>query len=96
MRRLYRLLPALLATLLAGPAGASSQGESVNLVVEAGRPLRVALEQRLRVKRTGQPVVATLVEAVYAYDRIVIPAGTKVVGCIERLGRVSADRKSVV
>lgn len=85
-------LPLLLAIVLAGPAGsaiADPQDDSVDLGVDAGRPLRVALAARVRVKRVGQPVTATLVEPVYAYDRIVIPAGAKVVGSIERLDRPS-------
>jgi hypothetical protein len=73
----------------AGPALADPQGDSVDLVVDAGRPLRVALQERLRVKRVGQPVAARLVEPVFAYDRIVVPAGATVVGSIERLDRPS-------
>jgi hypothetical protein len=58
---------------------------SIRLVVGAGRPLRVALDRRIIVKRTGQAVTATLVEPVFAYDRIVVPAGTKVAGHIGSL-----------
>ena len=48
---------------------------SLALVVRAGVPLRVALDARIRVKRVGQSVTGTLVEPVYAYDRVVLPAG---------------------
>ena len=68
---------------------AAPEDGPVDLVVGAGRPLRVALAARVRVKRVGQPITATVVEPVYAYDRIVIPAGAKVVGSIERLDRPS-------
>lgn len=71
----------------AGGAVAAPPDDSIELVVAAGRPLRVALDRRVRVKRVGQPVTATLVEPVYAYDRIVIPAGSRVTGTIERLDR---------
>ena len=54
-------------------------------MVETGRPLRVALDSRVRVENQGQVVTATLVEPVYAFDRIVIPKGTKVIGHVERL-----------
>ena len=54
-------------------------------MVETGRPLRVALDSRVRVENQGQVVTATLVEPVYAFDRVVIPKGTKVIGHVERL-----------
>jgi hypothetical protein len=62
--------------------------DTVLLSVEAGRPLRVALDERVRLSKGGQPLTGTIVEAVYAYDRIVIPAGTKVAGHIVRLDDV--------
>jgi hypothetical protein len=64
------------------PAGSVRAGQepSRELVVNAGRPLRVMLEQRTRIKDVGQPVTGTLVEDVYSFDRVVIPKGTKVLG----------------
>ena len=62
-----------------------SDDSSIALVVAAGRPLRVSLDRRERVRGVGQPVTATLVEPVYSYDRIVLPAGTKVLGRVETL-----------
>ena len=56
-----------------------------HLIVKPGRPLRVALDERVKVKRPGQPVVGTVVEPVYVYDRIVVPAGTKALGHVERI-----------
>ena len=87
MRRrpsLIAVVASLLLTLASyGPAAAESS--SIDLVLQAGRPLRVALDHKIHVKRIGQPVTGTIVEAVYAYDRIVIPAGTKVHGHIAQL-----------
>ena len=40
-------------------AAAQSADATVELVVPAGRPLRVALDGTLTVKRVGQPVTAT-------------------------------------
>ena len=76
-------------------AHAFDDAESIDLVVAAGRPLRVALDERVRVKRVGQPVTATVVEPVYAFDRIVVPAGAKVLGRIETLARVSASTRLI-
>ena len=74
-----------------GRDGASLPTQTkIDLVVAAGRPLRVALDRRVRVKRVGQPVTATVVEPVYAYDRIVVPAGAQVRGRIEKLHGPSA------
>jgi hypothetical protein len=69
---------------LGGARGAAqARDDAIDLVVKSGRPLRVALEQRITVKRIGQPVTGVLAEAVYAHDRIVFPAGARVLGHIE-------------
>lgn len=61
----------------------------VRLALEAGRPLRVVVAERIRVKHVGQPVTGTLADPVYAYDRMVFPTGTKVLGHIDKLHGVS-------
>jgi hypothetical protein len=66
-------------------AQAEEPAAAIDLVVEAGRPLQVALDQRVSVKRIGQPVTGTLVDPVYGYDRILVPAGTKVLGHVAKL-----------
>jgi hypothetical protein len=71
--------------LLLCAARANAQLSSVTLELKAGRPFRVALDQKVSIKRVGQPVTGTIVEAVWAYDRIVIPAGTRVRGHIIRI-----------
>ena len=68
-----------------GSSSAQSGPPSIRLVVETGRPLRLALDRRDKVKHVGQRVTATLLEPVYTYDRIVVPAGTKVSGHIEKI-----------
>jgi hypothetical protein len=62
---------------------------TVELIVPRGRPLRVALATDTTVKKVGQTVTGTLVEPIYAYDRIVLPAGTTVEGRITRLDNLS-------
>lgn len=72
----------------AAPVSESSEtvpSQSVHLVLDTGRPLRVALDQRVRVKEVGQAVSGTLVDNVYAHDRIIVPAGSHVLGHIARL-----------
>jgi type IV secretory pathway VirB10-like protein len=76
---------ALLAAGAAQPLAAQSEQPSIDLVVNAGRPLRVALDERIQLKNVGQPVTGTVTEPVYAYDRIVIVAGTKVRGHVAQI-----------
>lgn len=62
---------------------------SVSLVLEAGTPLRLSLDERLTIHHVGQQVTATVVEDTYAYDRIVIPKGTQAIGHVARLENLS-------
>jgi hypothetical protein len=81
---------ALLFTFgVSGAAAAAADSSSINLVLKSGRPLRVALDQKISVKHVGQPVTGTVVGSVYAYDRIVIPSGTKVRGHLARIDGAS-------
>jgi len=85
-RRSALLLAAFIAAcggLDAGPAAA--QTSAVELVVPRGRALRVILTESTTVHRVGQIVTGRLVEPVYAYDRVVLPAGTIVRGRITKL-----------
>jgi hypothetical protein len=87
MKRIPVMAAAMaLAGLLSVCPSARAQSEpGVELVVESGRPLRVVLSDTSTVKRVGQTVTATLIEPVYAHDRIVIPAGTQVNGRVAAL-----------
>jgi hypothetical protein len=68
------------------PTAFGQSGELlVEIVVPAGRPLRVVLDQTVTVKRVGQLISGTLVDDVYAYDRIVLSSGARVVGHIDQL-----------
>ncbi len=78
--RLVALLTLIGLTCAAPHVAAQPQENSVELVVKSGTPLRVVLDQRITVKRVGQPVNGTLAEPVYAYDRIVLPVGARVLG----------------
>ena len=57
--------------------------------------MRVALDRRMVIKRVGQPIEAVLVDPVFAYDRIVIPAGTRVLGHVARRTSVSKKRRTL-
>jgi len=63
--------------------------QTVALSVPKGTPLQVALDQEIRVKRVGQPIHGRIVEPVYAFDHIVVPAGSEVTGRITKIGTIS-------
>ena len=67
---------------------AGAQTLSVPLAVPAGVPLRLYLTQRVPM-RIGSSVSAKLIEPVYSFDRVVIPAGTVVQGSVTQLDSVS-------
>jgi hypothetical protein len=69
------------------PLAASADGddELVALVVKAGTPIHIVLNERVSVRQVDQIVVGTLAEPVYAYDRVVLPAGSIVRGHIAAL-----------
>jgi hypothetical protein len=81
------------AVILMCSAGAvaihAADDNRISLVLNAGTPLRVSLDERLTVRSVGQPVTATVVEDTYAYDRVVVPKGTQAVGRVARLDNLS-------
>jgi hypothetical protein len=67
----------------------------IPLSVPTGTPLKVALDQEVRVQKVGQPVHGKLVEPVYAFDKLVVPSGTEVVGQISAIDGVTKKRRTV-
>jgi hypothetical protein len=65
-----------------------AQNVSIPLTVEAGVPLRLYLTQRVPM-RLGEAATAKVIEPVYVFDRVVIPAGSEVAGHIAKLDPVS-------
>src|SRR4029079_13595270 len=86
---------ALAAVLWLTPPVWAQSGEAFRLVVDAGTALRVALEHREVIRRVGQPIEAVVVDPVFAYDRIVIPPGTRVRGHVEQRNGVSKKRRAL-
>jgi len=86
-------------TLKARPAEAAPQPSSsiplsapvgsIPLAVPPGTPLKVALNQEVRIRKVGQAVHGTVVEPVYCFDQLVVPAGSEVVGKIVGIDGVS-------
>ena len=77
------------------PANTQLPPESIILSVPKGTPLQVAVAQEIRVSREGQPVHARIVEPVYAFDRLVIPVGSKVEGKISKIDKISGGKRTL-
>jgi hypothetical protein len=74
--------------------GAGSPG-TIPLQVPAGTPLPVVLDKEVRIQKTGQPIHGKIAEPVYAFDRLVVPAGSEVTGSVTRISGVSAMKRTI-
>jgi hypothetical protein len=61
--------------------------------IPAGVPLRVALEHRVKIKRAGEAIEGRLIEPIYVFDRMVLPAGSVVEGHVAAIGGVPFFRR---
>lgn len=82
----------------AQPPGRENDGDGpavkITLEVPAATPLRVVLEKEVRIRKAGQPIQAKIAEPVYAYDQLVVPAGSEVGGRITRISGVTAAKRT--
>jgi hypothetical protein len=76
----------------ADAAPVSSQ-QTVTLTVPAGAPLEIAIDKNVRVKKAGQEIHARVVQTVYAFDKVVVPAGTEVKGRIAKIEPLSSKKR---
>jgi len=58
------------------------------MTVAPGTPLKVALDSEVRVRNVGQAIHGKTVEPVYAFDKLLIPAGTMVNGKVSAIDGV--------
>jgi len=84
---------ACLLPLASAQTGPEVQQQKIALAVPAGTPLRIYLTRRVS-KQAGAPVEAKLLEPLYAFDREVVPAGTKVTGRVSRIEPVSKSART--
>jgi hypothetical protein len=73
---------------------ASTPLQSVALSIPKGTPLQVALDQEIRVKKVGQPIHGRIVEPVYAFDHLVIPIGSEVIGQVAKIGEIPGGKRT--
>jgi hypothetical protein len=60
-----------------------------------GAAFHVALQKQVRVKRAGVPVEGRVVEPIYVFDRMAIPAGTQVLGRVSSIEPLSRGRRAL-
>src|SRR6202162_4363758 len=60
----------------------------VPMTVEAGTPIKVALDSEVRVRQVGQAIHGKTTEPVYAFDKLLIPVGTPVNGKVSAIDAV--------
>jgi type IV secretory pathway VirB10-like protein len=73
----------------------SAAPQIVPLTVPRQTSLQVALETEVRLKKVGQSVSARLVDPVYAFDRLVVPAGSEIRGQVTALEPISGERRTL-
>lgn len=76
----------------AAPAPAPA---TVPLTVVAGTPLKLVLDQEVRIRKAGQPIHGKTTEPIYAFDKLLIPAGSEVNGTITEIDAVSKKTRTL-
>lgn len=81
-----------MASLAEAPSGQVAVS-MISLVVPRGTPLQIALDREVRVKKVGQPIQGRLMQPVYAFDKLVVPAGTEVTGRISAIEPITRKKR---
>jgi hypothetical protein len=87
--------PALAHRPAAIPPADTAKPATIPLSVPAGMPIQLALDEEIRIRKVGQPLTAHTVEPVYAFDQLVIPVGTAILGRITRIEPVSNGKRTL-
>ena len=70
------------------PAPAVAPPVSIPLDLPQGTPLKITVDKEVRIRKVGQPVHGRVSEPVYAFDKLVIPAGTRAEGRITEISSI--------
>lgn len=68
--------------------------QTIALTVPKGTPIQVALDEEVRVRKVGQAIHARVVEPVYAFDKVVVPVGTEVLGHVTNIEHLSKGKRT--
>ena len=87
-------VPSLVFAQAAAVAGGATPAQTP-VTVQAGSAFHVALEKQVRVKNAGVAVAGRVVEPIYVFDRMAIPAGTQVLGHVSSIEPLSRKRRAL-
>jgi hypothetical protein len=94
----WRTGAATLAILLSlGDAAAQkvpAVAKTIPLTVKPGVPIRVELVKSVRIKKVGAPLEGRVVEPVYVFDQMVIPAGSQIRGRVVKIDPIPRGRRA--
>ncbi len=76
------------------PGDVPAVAQTIALTVPKGTPVHVVVDKETRIKKVGEPIHGHVVEPVYAFDQMVIPAGAEVTGRITKIEGVSGRRRT--
>ena len=71
------------------PLPEQSAPQTIRLTVPTGTSLEIALDREIRLQRVGQHVHGRLLQPVYAFDKLVIPAGSEATGSVTQIASIS-------
>jgi len=84
------------------PENSTAEAPGANLApvmmpisVPAGTPIKVALDSEVRVKTVGQAIHGKTIDAVYGFDKLLIPAGTEANGKIVAIDGVPKKARTL-
>jgi hypothetical protein len=81
-------------TALSGNPAPPAPPQTIALTVAKGAPLQVALDREVQVKKVGQSLHARVVEPVYAFDHVVVPVGSEIIGQVTKIEAVSGSKRT--
>ena len=71
------------------------EAPSIPLTVPVGTPLKVVLDQEVRIQKEGQPIHGRTAEPIYAFDKLLVPAGSDVTGKVAAIDPVSKKARTL-
>ena len=80
------------------PLSAKRDPETPQLIalhLPKGTPMQVMLPDEVRVQKVGQPIHGQIVEPLYAFDQVVVPAGAEVTGKIVNVEHLSGKERTL-
>jgi hypothetical protein len=83
------------ATPTLSTARPSVPPSNIELTVFKDTPIQIMLDEEVRVRKIGQAIHGRTVLPIYAFDKIVIPAGSKVNGRITKIDKVSGKARTL-